>query len=188
MVDQLVAWLSTLGEAWAVFFLSMIPITELRVAIPLGIVQGLEPLTCFFYAILGNFVPIMPALLFWPFFFRLLGKIRPLQAPLERVLARFRRRGKQVERYGWIGLALFVAVPLPGTGIWSGTVIAFLFGVPFWRATLAITLGEIIAGVVVALATVGVGVVSKLVYGFEILVLLLLVVFLVYLIYKKRKH
>ena len=188
MVEQLVVWLSTLDEAWTVFFLSMIPITELRVAIPLGIVQGLEPLACFCYAVLGNFVPIMPALLFWPFFFRLLGKIRPLQKPLERILARFRRRGKQVARYGWIGLALFVAVPLPGTGIWSGTIVAFLFGVPFWRATLAITLGEIIAGVVVTLATVGVGAVAKLVYGFEILVLLLLMIFFVYLICKKRKH
>ena len=81
-----------------------------------------------------------------------------------------------------------MAVPLPGTGIWSGTIVAFLFGIPFWRATLAITLGEIIAGVVVTLATVGVGAVAKLVYGFEILVVLVLMIFFVYLICKKRKH
>ena len=58
MVEQLVVWLSTLDEAWTVFFLSMIPITELRVAIPLGIVQGLEPLACFCYAVLALFLSL----------------------------------------------------------------------------------------------------------------------------------
>ena len=156
MLNLLLDLMQSLSAGWKVFFISMIPIGELRVAIPLGVLWGLEPLTCFFWAICGNVVPIIPALAVLPFIHKKITSLSFGQKTIGRFVERFRRKGESIEKYGFWGLCLFVAIPLPFTGAWSGILIAFLFGWPILHATISITLGVLIAGLIVTLASAGV--------------------------------
>lgn len=82
---------------------------------------------------------------------KLVGRVSWINRLAEWFFRYTRRRGGLVEKYGWIGLALFVGVPLPVTGAWTGSVMAYLMGIEYKRALLAILLGAIIAGVIVTL-------------------------------------
>jgi len=131
------------------------PISELRVGIPLGILQyGLDPLFTFFIAVIAN------ALIFFPVFFalRLFYDKLLFRIPLfNKYLDNLRKRGKpKVEKYGFWGLTLFVAIPLPITGAYTGTILAWLLGMDWRKAFPAVGLGVIVAGVVVLLITLGV--------------------------------
>jgi len=129
------------------------PISELRVGIPLGISLGLDPLFTFFIAIIAN------ALIFFPVFFglRLFYDKLLFRIPLfNKYLDNLRKRGKpKVEKYGFWGLTLFVAIPLPITGAYTGTILAWLLGMDWRKAFPAVGLGVIVAGVVVLLITLG---------------------------------
>ena len=137
-------------------FIAMLPVSELRGAIPYALSAGLSWQQSYFWAVLGNFIPVIPLLAF----------LGPISEALSRrfdlwrrffdwLFARTRRRGKVVERYEALGLILFVAIPLPVTGAWTGTVAAFLFGIRFRYALPAILLGILLAGTVVTLASLG---------------------------------
>lgn len=135
---------------------SAAPVIELRGAIPLALSQGLTPAVAFTLALVGN-LAVIPVLLWgfqwieslllrWPF----------TQRILERIFARSRYKGRWIERWGYVGLLLLVAIPLPGTGAWTGAIAARLLGLPNKRALLWIALGVVIAGVFVLLASLGV--------------------------------
>ena len=125
------------------------PIAELRVAIPWAIWHDFPWYYAFLLAIIGNLIPVPFLLLFLNVFVRLLNKIGVLKRLLHRLLERTRRRGKIIERYGRIGLMLFVAIPLPATGAWTGSLAAVLFGIKFKHAFLSIFIGILIAGSIV---------------------------------------
>jgi uncharacterized membrane protein len=151
ITDAIPGWLMTV-------IVAALPISEVRGAIPLAIgVYGFSPLQAYLLSVLGNLLPIIPLLLF-------LG-------PVSDFLRRFsigdqffswlfaRTRSKYIkdhENFGLTALAIFVAVPLPMTGAWTGCVIAFLLGFRFWPAFAAIAAGVLIAGVVVTAAVMGV--------------------------------
>jgi uncharacterized membrane protein len=130
------------------------PISELRGGIPLGISFGLDPLFTFFVAIIAN------ALIFFPIFFalRLFYNKLLYRIPLfDKYLDNLRKRGKPiVEKHGFWGLILFVAIPLPITGAYTGTILAWLVGMNWKKAFPPVGLGVIAAGVVVLLITLGV--------------------------------
>lgn len=130
------------------------PISELRGGIPLGISLGLDPLFTFFIAIIAN------ALIFFPVFFalRLFYDKVLYRIPLfDKYLDSLRKRGKpKVEKYGFWGLFLFVAVPLPLTGAYTGTILAWLLDMDWKKAFPAVGLGVVVAGVVVLLITLGI--------------------------------
>lgn len=134
--------------------LTILPISELRGGIPLGISLGLDPAFTLFMAVIAN------GLMFFPIFFglrlfydRLLSRI-PL---FDKYLDSVRRRGKpKVDKYGFWGLTFLVALPLPITGVYTGTSLAWLLGMDWRRAFPAAFLGVTIAGVVVFLITMGV--------------------------------
>ena len=134
--------------------ITILPISELRGGIPLGISLGLDPLFTFFIAIIAN------ALIFFPIFFalRLFYDKVLFRIPLfDKYLDRVRKIGKpKVEKYGFWGLTLFVAIPLPITGAYTGTILAWLLGMNWKKAFPAVGLGVIVAGVVVFLITLGV--------------------------------
>ncbi len=139
---------------WAMLVgLTLVPWIELRGSIPLGLAWDLPWAAVAAVAIVTNslvFVPVYLALAF--------AYERWLKGTLAGGLVeRARSRGQRlVERYGALGLALFVAVPVPGTGAYSGTALAFLMGVPPWRAFVAVTVGVALAGLVVTLLSSGV--------------------------------
>ncbi|OGN96623.1 MAG: hypothetical protein A2Z77_01265 [Chloroflexi bacterium RBG_13_51_36] len=137
--------------AW-VLLATVSPISELRGGIPLGILHyGLDPWFTFFIAIIAN------ALIFFPVFFalRLFYDKLLYRIPLfDRYLNNLRRRGKpKVDKYGFWGLFLFVAVPLPLTGAYTGTILAWLLGMDWRRAFLTVGLGVLVAGAIVLLIT-----------------------------------
>ena len=131
------------------------PISELRGAIPLAYFEFefSWPLA-FLIAFAGNLLPVPFLLLFLGPVTDFLSRIRVLEKIINLVFRISRRRGKIVEKYGPIGLVLFVAVPLPITGAWTGSIVAFLLGMSFKRAFPAIVVGVFIAGVIVTSAAV----------------------------------
>jgi uncharacterized membrane protein len=157
--DTVVAWLQGIPPQGIVVVLSMLPILELRGAIPWALAPaggGLSWVQAVPLAVLGNMLPI-PLLLRWlgPVS-AYLRRFRVMDAFFTWLFRRTRRKGRLVARYQAVGLALFVAVPLPVTGAWTGAVAAFLFGIPFRQAMLAILAGVLMAATVVTLATLGV--------------------------------
>jgi len=142
-------------ELGLVLLATLSPISELRGGIPLGILKfELDPVLIFPVAVAANMV------IFFPVFaaLRLLyGKIL-FRVPLfNRYLDSLRKRGKPiVDRHGFWGLLLFVALPLPFTGAYTGTILAWLLGMDWRKAFLAVALGVTIAGSLVLLLTLGV--------------------------------
>ena len=138
--------------------IAMAPISELRGAIPWALtLGGLGWEKAYLFSCLGNFLPVVPLLLFLePVSNWLMKRFSMFRRFFQWLFARTRRRSGVVERYEALGLVLFVAIPLPVTGAWTGTVAAFLFGIRFWYALPAITGGILLAGGVVTLTSLGV--------------------------------
>jgi len=142
------------SDILVVLALAASPISELRGAIPVAITGFHFPwYYAFLLAIIGNLLPVPFILLFLNSVSRLLSKVRFFDRMLQWLFERTRRRGMIVERYERIGLALFVAIPLPVTGAWTGSLAAVLFGLKFKHAFLSIFVGILIAGVIVTCAT-----------------------------------
>lgn len=139
-----------------VFLLSMLPIAELRGGIPLAIGSGMPWREAFAIATVGNLTPVIPLLFALGPLTRFLERWAPARRLIEALFARTRRRSGIIEKYEAIGLTLFVAVPLPMTGAWTGILAAHIFGIRPRYAVPAVVLGVLIAGVVVTLASQGV--------------------------------
>jgi len=133
-----------------------LPILELRGAIPLGFSLGIPLARLYPLALLGNLIPVLPLLLFFKYFFHHLENIKFIGRFFKWWFRRVEKRSKLIERWGFWGLVLFVAIPLPVTGAWTGTAAATLFEIKVKRAFLAISLGVAIAGAIVSLVVTGV--------------------------------
>ena len=138
-----------------VFLLAAAPVSELRGAIPLGIVKGMPALKTYLLAVAGNLVPVIPLLLFLEPVSKRLQKFKLMSRFFEWLYGRTRKRAEIVQKYEALGLALFVAIPLPITGAWTGCVAASLFRIRFRYAFPAIICGVLLAGVVVTLLSLG---------------------------------
>lgn len=149
MVESWNEWVSVVSRETLVFFTAMVPVVELRGAIPLGISLGMRPVEACAVAVLGNMVPVVPLMLFLRYAAGWLRRFPSARKAIDWFFARTRARSRLVQKYGPIGLVLFVAVPLPSTGAWTAAVAAFLFGIGIRKAFAAIALGTALAGVVV---------------------------------------
>jgi len=142
----------------ATLVLAMVPIIELRGAIPMAIVVWqLSALSAFTWAVVGNIIPVF-FILWWlePVAQWLEKKSSAARRALEWLFNRTRRKfNHNYETYGLIGLVIFVAIPLPGTGAWTGALAAWLFNIPFKKAVPAIVAGVIGAGIIVTLISMG---------------------------------
>lgn len=158
MADKLKELLSGSPHELATLVLAMMPISELRGAIPYAVSFGeMAWEKAYVIAVVGNFLPVIPILyLIGPVSEFLRRHVKFFDRFFDRLFARTRRKGKLIERFEVLGLILFVAIPLPVTGAWTGTLAAWLFGVRKSVALPAILGGIMIAGVVVTLATQGV--------------------------------
>ena len=152
-------WFSSIPPEWAIFFISMIPITELRASIPIGIeVYGLAVWKVWIIAVLGDLIPAILILFFiphvhkWIMRHKFLGKV--LTKKLEHAEKAFSGKHK---KYGAIGLIIFVGIPLPLTGSWTGSLAAFIFNIPFKKSLPLITVGVCVAATLVTLITLGAG-------------------------------
>ena len=138
------------AEYWYVFFLAMVPVAELRGAIPAGIAMGLEPSLVYAVAVLGNLLPVPFLMLFvrqvLSWMKRRGGKLTKIVMAVER---KADRGAALFYRYELLGLCILVAVPLPGTGAWTGALVASMLRLRLKAALPAISLGVLIAGGIV---------------------------------------
>ncbi len=160
MQSLIISYFSNFPKEWAVFFLSMIPITELRATIPLAITQfGMTPLTVFFYAVMGN--TIMGALVISivePITKLAINKVSFLRRFWEHYINRIVTNNQnKFEKWGALALITFIAIPLPMTGAFTGAVAASIFRVPFKKAVPVIFIGCAIAGIIVTMLTLWIG-------------------------------
>ncbi len=159
MKDAIVSFfLDTVGKEWCVFFCSLLPIIELRGAIPLGAGLGLPWWETYLISIVGNMLPVPFILLFIKAVLTWMSKCRvkffnKIAGWLFRKAEKNRAR---VERYAFWGLFLFVAIPLPGTGAWTGSLVAGVIDMKFWKGLLSALLGVLAAGVIMTLVSYGV--------------------------------
>ena len=141
-----------------VFLISMVPLIELRGAIPYGLGFGLDPFLVYALAIIGNCLPV-PVILF--FVKRVLLWMQGCSVGLFRRVSAFviekaqKNRGR-VEKYAALGLFLFVAIPLPGTGAWTGSLVAAMFDMKKRTAFPSIFLGVLTAGIIMSLISGGI--------------------------------
>ena len=137
-----------------VIITSALPILELRGGIPVAMTLFDCPwYYAFLLAVIGNILPVPFILLFLDAATRFLSKVRLFDRMLNWLFERTRRRGKIIQKYKRVGLILFVAIPLPITGAWTGSLAAVLFGIKFKHAFLSILIGVLIAGVIVTCLT-----------------------------------
>ena len=143
-------WLATL-------LLSSLPVTELRGSIPIAILQyQMNPAEAYILAVIGNMIPVIPLLLYLEPVSNYLRRFKSWDRFFNWLFSRtHRNHSATFEKYGTLGLAIFVAIPLPATGAWSGCAAAFVFGIRFRHALMAITAGVLIAGIVVTAVTLG---------------------------------
>jgi uncharacterized membrane protein len=148
----MIEWLLSSGvpKELVVIITSALPILELRGALPIAINLFQMPwYWAFFLAIIGNLIPVPILLLFLDYLIKIISKVPIGEKMANWVLERTKARSQIIRRYERIGLIIFVAIPLPFTGAWTGAIAAFLLGIKFHHAFLAILCGLIIAGAVV---------------------------------------
>jgi len=152
MLDGFVKFLQNfqLNREAIIMIVSMMPIFELRGAIPLAVLHFKMPIaTAFLISWVGNLIPVLPIIYFLEPIRKALSHIKIINRFFTWFYARTYKKSKRVMKFGAIGLTLFVAIPLPVTGAWTGSVAAILFGIKPRYAFPAIILGVTIAGVVV---------------------------------------
>jgi len=149
--------ISQLPPPVAVVLVAMLPIFELRGAIPAGYALGMtNPILIYVLAVAGNFLPVLPILLLVGPVERRLRRYPVMNRFFDWLFKRTVSRSAMIKRYESLGLILFVAIPAPMTGAWTGSLAAYLFKLPLRMAIPCIILGILIAGVVVSLVSQGV--------------------------------
>ncbi len=144
------------GKIITTFFISMVPVIELRGAIPWATGMGLSPWVAIPVAIVGNLIPIPFIIIFIKRIFAWMRKVSPkLNKVVDKMEAKAEKNKAKVLRYAFWGLALFVAIPLPGTGAWTGALVAAMLDMPLKKAFPSVVLGVLSAGVVVAFVSYG---------------------------------
>jgi len=137
------------------FFISMLPISEARVAIPFALTQGLSPIKAYLLSVAGNIAPVLPLLLLLKGLFSLLRRYETGRKIFTRINKLAMKREGIVKRYGFIGLIFLVALPLPITGAWTGSLVSVFLGLSVRYAFLAISIGVCIAAAIVVMVTLG---------------------------------
>mgnify|MGYP005958945235 CR=1 FL=1 len=136
-----------------IFAISMVPVIELRAAIPIGAGMGLEMWQCFLAAVLGNLLPVPFLVLFGGKVLHWLAGFEKFGKPFRKILEIGEKKvGKMNKTLFW-GLLTFVAIPLPGTGAWTGALIAAMLEMPLKKAFPSIMLGVLSAGAIVTFIT-----------------------------------
>lgn len=143
-------------ELLTVLLTAMAPVAELRGAIPLGIFRyDLPPLVTYGLAVIGNMIPIIPILFFLKKGTDYAMKFPKLESLLNWVFKRTRKKGGVIEKYELLGLVLFVSIPLPMTGAWTGAIASHLFGLDSVKSVISIFVGVLIAGIIVTTLSLG---------------------------------
>lgn len=154
----MITWLTstTLGKVIATFFISMVPVIELRGGLPYGITLGLDYPLALTAAVLGNMVPVPFIIIYIRHIFTWLRKCSKWwDEKITRPEKKAHLKGRVVRKYSTIGLCILVAIPLPGTGAWTGALVAAVLDMRLKKAIPAIFLGVCIAAAIMTMVTFG---------------------------------
>ena len=159
-MESLVTWfMDVLGgkisREMIVFLISMVPILELRGGLLAASLLNIPIVRAIWYCVIGNIIPVPFILLLITPIFNRLKQTKLFRPMVEKLEARAMGKSEQIERYEFWGLALFVGIPLPGTGAWTGALIASLLGIRFRKAFPAIMLGIFIATIIMSVVSYG---------------------------------
>lgn len=135
-----------------VFLISILPVVELRGAIPVGYATGLEIVPNYLVSIVGNLLPVPFILLLIPKIISWMGKskLKLFNKISEFLINKVQKNTEKITKYAVFGLFLFVAIPLPGTGAWTGALVASMINMPFKKSLISIFCGVLAAGVIVS--------------------------------------
>ena len=162
-MEALVGSIIETMEGWGVspqiitVFISMIPLLELRGSIVIaGGILKLPFIQTFIAAVIGNMIPIPFILLFIKKIFDWMKKVKCLKKIPTKIEEKAMKKSEQIEKYGYLGLLLFVAIPLPGTGAWTGSLLATLLNLKTGKSLISIFLGVCTAGLIMSLLAFGI--------------------------------
>ena len=158
MLETISLWLhgTQIGKVLLTFFISTLPVIELRGGLPAGVAMGLPIPAAFLAALLGNILPVPFAILFIrPLFRWVRAHIPALGSFVTKLETKAYAKSKNIKKYETWGLLLFVAIPLPGTGAWTGALIASILNMRIKRAVPVIFFGVVIAGLIMTVLTYG---------------------------------
>lgn len=156
---DLIQWLTqgSVGEFCFTMLVSMIPVVELRGGIPFGVSLGLPVWAAYVAAVIGNLLPVPFILVYIKEIFHWMRRRMPrLNSLVDRLEQKAHLKGRRVTKYKYLGLLLFVAIPLPGTGAWTGALAAAFLDMPLRKALGSILAGILIAGIAISVLTFGV--------------------------------
>ncbi|MCD8078108.1 MAG: small multi-drug export protein [Lachnospiraceae bacterium] len=160
MATTIIHWFMTmmagLPNELIVFVVSMVPIVELRGGIICAALLGMNMARGIVFCLLGNMIPVPLILLFITPIFAWLKKTKVFRPVVEKLETRSMGKSDQIQEYQFWGLVLFVGIPLPGTGAWTGSLIAALLGVKFKKALPAVYLGLLLAVTIMCIVSYGI--------------------------------
>lgn len=155
---ELMQWLTETraGEFIWTLLVSMVPVVELRGGIPFGVAAGLPVWLAYLAAVIGNIIPAPFIIVYIRRVFRWMRKKMPrFNGVIDKLEQKAHLKGKSVTKYKYLGLAIFVAIPLPGTGAWTGALAAAFLDMPLRKAMPSIIVGVLVAGIAISLLTFG---------------------------------
>ncbi len=162
LIESLVSFFQNkIAGEWIVFVISLFPVLELRGGLIAAAILGIEWQRAFIYCFIGNMLPIPFILFFIRKIFELLRKTKSFGKLVDKLENKADKHRDKIDKYRLWGLFLLVAVPLPGTGAWTGALVAALMDIRIRHAFPVIAAGVIVAGIIVATISYGVaGIIS----------------------------
>lgn len=156
MNELLVKIFEFLSIELIVILTAMLPVIELRGAIPVGISLGLNPIHATILSFIGSMIPVPFILFAVRPMFNYLRRTKLFKKIIYKISDKSMKTSGKIQKYGVLGLILFVAIPLPGTGVWSGSLAASLLDIRFKWAFPAIFIGNFVAGILIMILSYGV--------------------------------
>ena len=156
LVNIFINIFSGINKELIIFIISLFPILELRGGMLAATLLEINFKRAFIICILGNIIPIPIVLLFLEKIFNLLGKWNVTKKIVEWLKKKALSKRKQIDKYGYLGLILFVGIPLPGTGAWTGSLLAILLGLNKRKSFICILLGILLAAIIMSIVSYGV--------------------------------
>ena len=156
---ELMQWLTETqsGEFIWTMLVSMVPVVELRGGIPFGVAAGLPVWLAWLAAVIGNMIPVPFIIVYIRRVFQWMRRKLPrFNGMVDKLEQKAHLKGNAVTKYKYLGLAIFVAIPLPGTGAWTGALVAAFLDMPLRKALPSILVGVLAAGIAISILTFGI--------------------------------
>lgn len=159
-MESLVTWLievlgGRISRELIVFIISMVPILELRGGLLAASLFNIDIVKAIWICVIGNIIPVPFILLLITPVFQWLKQTKLFRPLVEKLESKAMGKSEQIEKYEFWGLVLFVGIPLPGTGAWTGSLIASLLGIKFKKAFPAVIVGILVATVIMSIVSYG---------------------------------